>query len=123
MTLDFPERRRGKQTRKELSGDAQSLRAEAERPLGCAQPVPESLKPIQWITTRPSPYSPTTGYDAGQKGWKLHAVRADPEETFNECRWRRAACGLLPRWGWGLDAFIDDRCSKCEVALLGSKCA
>ena len=29
-----------------------------------------------WLTTAPNPRSPATGHNAGQRGWKLHAVRA-----------------------------------------------
>lgn len=68
---------------------------------------------IYWINTRPSPYTPATGHDAGQKGWKLHAVEAESDQSFNEIRGRRALCGLLPRWGWSLDAFIEDKCERC----------
>lgn len=57
-------------------------------------------KPWQWLTTEPNPLTPATGPDAGQRGWRLHAVRADDSESFKAIRRRRAACGLLPRHGW-----------------------
>jgi hypothetical protein len=71
-----------------------------------------------WVTAAPNPRTPATGVDAGQWGWKLHAVRGDDTETFAELRRRRSLCGLIPRHGWGLDLFIEDRCARCERALL-----
>lgn len=73
-----------------------------------------TLGPIQWLTTAPNPRSPATRYDAGQRGWKLHAVRAEPTQLFASIGHYRALCGLWPRHGWGLDLFIDDRCRRCE---------
>jgi hypothetical protein len=61
---------------------------------------------IHWLTTSPNPRSSATGHDAGQRGWKLHAVDLDVNV-------HRALCGLFPRHGWGLDLFIDDKCKKC----------
>jgi hypothetical protein len=72
---------------------------------------------FQWLTTNPNPRSPATGVDAGQRGWRLHAIEASPETTFSEVRILPAACGLRPRHGWGLDMFIEDRCKRCERAI------
>lgn len=71
----------------------------------------------QWLVTAPHPLSPATGYDAGRRGWKLHAVPARDNETFSAIRKRRAACGLLARHGWDLDMYIESRCERCEAAL------
>lgn len=68
---------------------------------------------IHWLTTAPNPRSPATGSDAGQRGWKLHAVNAD-----DDIGPRAAACGLKPRHGWSLDMFIKDKCCKCSAARL-----
>jgi hypothetical protein len=68
---------------------------------------------IEWLTTEPNPRSPTTGFDAGQVGWKLHAVYCREGTTFGEIGRRPALCGLRPRWGWSLDMFIDERCKRC----------
>ena len=68
----------------------------------------------QWLTTAPNPRSPATGYDAGQRGWKLHAVTAEDHETTVGIKRRAAACGLRPRHGWGLDMFIEDKCERCR---------
>jgi hypothetical protein len=73
--------------------------------------------PVQWMTTLPKPGTPATGWDAGQRGWRAHAVEADESERFSEIGDRRAACGLLPRHGWSMDLFIDRRCTRCERAL------
>lgn len=73
---------------------------------------------IQWLTTAPNPRSPATGHDAGQRGWKLHAVETEEDPaTFKAVRYLPAACGLRPAHGWGLDLFITDRCKHCERKL------
>jgi len=68
---------------------------------------------IQWLTTEPNPRSPATGFDAGQRGWKRHAVEATDETTFAAIRFKAAACGLQPAHGWGSDLFIEDKCARC----------
>jgi hypothetical protein len=76
-----------------------------------------STKPVQWLTTAPNPRLPMTGYDAGQRGWKLHAVLALDSETFQDLGRATALCGLRPSHGWDLDMFIQSRCIRCiEVA-------
>ena len=72
---------------------------------------------IQWLTTSPNPRSAATGHDAGQRGWRLHAVEADENQKFTEIRGRRALCGVLPRHGWGLDMFVEDRCKRCAAKV------
>lgn len=67
---------------------------------------------IQWLTTAPNPRVRATGFDAGQRGWKLHAVETD-SDSFKEIRWERALCGLQPAHGWSLDMFIEDKCQRC----------
>jgi hypothetical protein len=68
---------------------------------------------IQWLTTAPNPRSAATGFDAGQRGWKLHAVNAAADENFAGLKYRAALCGLRPRHGWGLDMFVEDKCKRC----------
>lgn len=68
---------------------------------------------IEWLTTAPNPRSPATGYDAGQRGWRLHAVETNGCDTFRQIRCFRALCGLTPAHGWGLDMFIETRCKRC----------
>lgn len=70
----------------------------------------------QWLTTAPNPHSRHTGYDAGQRGWRLHCVETIGD-SFAKSRNQRAACGLLPAHGWHLDLFIEDRCERCERKL------
>lgn len=72
---------------------------------------------IQWLTTAPNPRSPATGHDAGQRGWKLHAIEASDKQTFADVKSVRALCGLLPAHGWGLDAFIEDKCTRCAKII------
>lgn len=72
----------------------------------------------QWLTTAPNPRSSAKGFDAGQRGWRLHSVIAADTETFDQVKGRLSACGLRPRHGWSLDMFIKDRCKHCERALL-----
>lgn len=68
---------------------------------------------VHWLATHPNPLSTATGVDAGQGGWRLHAVEAPKDAKFSELRGRRAACGLLPRHGWGHDLLIEDKCERC----------
>ncbi len=70
-------------------------------------------KPWQWMTTSPNPRDPGSGYDAGQRGWRLHAIRALDSETVQDVRSRVAACGLYPSHGWNLDLFIERKCERC----------
>jgi hypothetical protein len=67
-----------------------------------------------WLTTMPNPRSRATGYDAGQRGWKRHAVFAPQNATVENVRSLRAICGLKPRHGWGDDLYIEDKCQACE---------
>lgn len=69
----------------------------------------------QWLTTAPNPRAPATGFDAGQRGWRLHAVAAAPSEAFAALKGRRALCGVLPRHGWSLDLFVETRCARCAA--------
>lgn len=76
------------------------------------------MSDFQWVTTAPNPRSTMLGSpDAGQRGWRLHAVRASENTKFSDIRGRRAACGLLPRHGWSLDLFIEEKCQRC-LALM-----
>jgi hypothetical protein len=75
-------------------------------------------KPIQWLTTAPNPRSPATGYDAGQRGWRVHAVRAYRTQTFDAIKFYPALCGLEPAHGWGVDLYIDRKCARCVAALV-----
>lgn len=68
---------------------------------------------LQWLTTAPNPRSPATGYDAGQRGWKLHAVELI-NNSFKQSRYQQSLCGLLPAHGWSLDMFIEDKCTRCK---------
>jgi len=72
---------------------------------------------FRWVTTSPNPRHPGTGYDAGQKGWRLHVVPMKEGETYAEYKRRPALCGTSPRHGWGLDLFIEDECSRCQSAM------
>lgn len=71
------------------------------------------LKPWQWLTTAPNPRSSAMGYDAGQRGWRLHAVRALPSEKFSQIKYRESACGLMPGHGWDIDSYIERKCARC----------
>ena len=72
---------------------------------------------IQWLTTAPNPRSSAMEYDAGQRGWRLHAVNADDSETFLSIGSRAAACGLRPAHGWSRDMFIEDKCQRCMAKM------
>lgn len=72
----------------------------------------------EWCTTLPNPRSSMMGYDAGQRGWRLHAVPLRDGESDIPFGGRRTAlCGMWPSHGWGLDLFIEDRCKRCAAAL------
>lgn len=70
-----------------------------------------------WYPTSPNPRSPATGYDAGQRGWRLHAVLLSESDTYEDMKRRPALCGLWPRHGWGGDLFIEDECARCSAAM------
>ena len=77
---------------------------------------------ISWFTTAPSPSSPKTGFDAGQRGWKLHAVLMPNDGKFKMASRRvrlgsKSLCGLRPAHGWGFDLFIDEPCQRCLSAI------
>ena len=73
----------------------------------------------QWLTTAPSPYRKVhaLNVDAGRVGWKLHAVKASPDQSFDEIKYEPALCGMRPAHGYDLDMFIVDRCKRCEAAI------
>ena len=81
------------------------------------------LMKIEWLTTGVNPRVRQTGFDAGQRGWRLHALllpnsAMDAPVLFNrQVRHGRALCGIQPAHGWGMDLFIDEPCSKCIRAL------
>lgn len=77
-------------------------------------------------TTASHPWkrSHTCGADDGQIGWRLHYVDLTQGPVYPPRHSRYggstgpinkspALCGLTPRHGWGLDAFIDQPCSRC----------
>lgn len=69
-----------------------------------------------WATTAPNPRHPGTGYDAGQRGWRLHLVEGGKTDWVMGNRYKAPAlCGLIPSHGWGLDLFIDTPCQRCEA--------
>lgn len=72
---------------------------------------------IHWLTTAPNPRSSGTGFDAGQRGWRLHAVEALKSAKLGDIKYRAALCGTRGSHGWGMDMFIDDRCKRCARAL------
>jgi hypothetical protein len=69
---------------------------------------------IHWITTAPSPHVFSSSPDAGQRGWKLHAVEGPTDATFTQLRYERSLCGVFAKHGWSLDLFIEDKCKRCE---------
>ena len=71
----------------------------------------------QWVTTAPNPRSLATGLDDGQRGWRLHAVRATDDPNFSQLCEQSALCGLIPRHGWDLNMFVTDRCKRCAAKM------
>lgn len=72
---------------------------------------------IHWLTTAPNPRSAATGFDAGQRSWRLHAVETT-SSSFEAIRFARALCGLQPAHGWSLDLFIDGKCARCVARVV-----
>jgi len=72
---------------------------------------------FHWVTTSPNPRNRSTGHDAGQRGWKLHAVPMKEDEPYANYKRRAALCGLSPRHGWSVDLFIEDKCVRCQSAM------
>lgn len=79
----------------------------------------QPLKPlkIEWLTTSPNPRVISHTNDAGQRGWKTHAVNMGEKTNLSEVKYRTALCGIIPRHGWGMDLFIEDKCTRCIKAL------
>lgn len=78
--------------------------------------------PIQWLTTAPNPRARRCGADDGQRGWRQHAVRADPKATFASIANEPALCGLTPAHGWSIDLFAESmqRCARCHKKAGGT---
>lgn len=72
---------------------------------------------FQWMVTAPNPRHPGTGVDAGQRGWRLHAITLKRGEAYEDWKRRPALCGTWPRHGWGGDLFIEDECERCQKAM------
>jgi len=68
---------------------------------------------VKWLATYPNPRRPATGVNAGLTGWKLHAV-TEEELKF---KYPKALCGLVAKYGWGVDFFVEDKCKKCQNKL------
>jgi hypothetical protein len=76
----------------------------------------------EWLTTNPHPEAFIGGYDAGQRGWRLHRVNlggSTRTDWYNgeEIDISPALCGLRPAHGWGLDLYIEEKCKRCLRAL------
>lgn len=80
--------------------------------------MPEQPSGIQFVTTEANPRNRATGFDAGQTGWKLHAVYALPLDSFASLKGKTSLCGLTPRHGWGMDLFIEDPCLRCVAKAM-----
>jgi hypothetical protein len=72
---------------------------------------------VHWVTTAPNPRTPATGHDAGQRGWKQHAVVAPADATFTQIKGKQALCGRHAAHGWGMDLFIEDKCMQCQIQI------
>lgn len=64
---------------------------------------------VAWVTTLPGERS----FSPDPIGWKRHAVPSSISYMVDA----RAYCGLTPKFGWGVDLFIEDNCERCEAAL------
>lgn len=66
-----------------------------------------------WLTTAPNPRTRATGFNAGQRGWRLHFVPEATEADKAPIRGKVSLCGIRPAHGWDLDMYIDDKCERC----------
>ncbi len=71
---------------------------------------------MEWLVTC-SPKVAYSGASSAVSGWKLHALDVSPEARISSLRGHRSLCGLLPRYGWAVDLFIEIECSKCRSKL------
>jgi len=73
---------------------------------------------IFWVSTAVNEryVGKTHGADAGRRGWRVHAIAAEPSETLAQIGRRRALCGLAPRRGWEVDLYVERRCAGCARA-------
>lgn len=71
----------------------------------------------EWLTTSPNPRVTSGSADAGQRGWRCHAVKATSETKLQDIAREHAACGLLPAHGWDVDLFITRYCARCVAAI------
>jgi hypothetical protein len=71
---------------------------------------------FQWLSTSGNPRKGGGGvtYDAGVTGWRLHAIKATEKEKFGDIKYWASLCGLIPRYGWDIDMFIETKCERCE---------
>ena len=67
-----------------------------------------SATTFKWMVTAPNPRHPGTGYDAGQRGWKLHAIALKRGENYDGWKRRTALCenAMTKREAAG-EVFID----------------
>ncbi len=63
--------------------------------------------------TAPNPKGRQSGPDAGQVGWRLHAVWCSPVGVVSG----PSLCGVHPAHGWSVDLFIEHECKRCLHAL------
>ena len=77
---------------------------------------------VEWMVAAPNPdwrRSHRSPHDAnaGQRGWRTHAVAAHGKESLDDVKHRVAACGLRSAHGWTIDMFIEAKCKRCEAAM------
>lgn len=73
---------------------------------------------VEWIMTRDGPRA-RVGF-MGRVGWRRHAVKCSPTDSYDALKGKRALCGLLPRYGWDDDLYIPENeahCERCTAAL------
>lgn len=80
------------------------------------------MSEYKWKTTVSSGRSKTNGADDGNTGWRLHLVDVTNlvgVDTYNRkhgsftAQKGKSICGISPRYGWGIDLFVDEPCSRC----------
>lgn len=81
-----------------------------------AQKIAGQAGVYEWSVTAPKTGHSGTGWDAGQRGWRLHLVEGGKTGWVMGGKYKAPSlCGLVPSHGWGFDLFIDTPCKRCHA--------
>lgn len=106
-----------------IDGAIRERRPDADRVMRYARMLTSQTRwKLDWFVTAPNPRVAMVAQnaDAGQRGWRLHAlmVNGGNADTLTSIKHYRSACGISPPHGWTIDMLIEQKCERCERALL-----